>query len=884
MAFSNKATQLKNDFQFDRERFINELLSLGIPSITPKLAKKICKEVEIYLEGLNSTKITPELISDIVKFKLEELGVLPLQKPKSNIAPLPPKPLRKTKKVEKSFAQEVLAELNHSETANAINTDTSSEETTHQETAPIKVSHLWDDETVFDEDPTKVSLSEPLITETVEETTVITTTSSITPTEIDEEILPPKNKIALGEKASLLFKQFFLKPDFTIEKLFANLAQNIAHIDSQYGSKQEAKLLEIQYYNLLASGEFLPHPMLWSETSKKPFHPYLWLYFSGNPEEAMAAIPHLADNIHATSTLTIHLALDPHVDDTFSNQMDWLKVFDACVAAYQGIKYKLVNKESSQIRVVINVEHPEIELILKKLTQSQYANIQIVLALGDLFLQSVAADTFYALKHPLSSKNIKLLSARFIHEQILQLILQGKIHAIHFPGHELPGFNFEENVAQFHQCYFNAMQVGAINLMKVVEHHEVAWSKLKRIVHGAIQFLDNAIDLCSAGAHGEKDKPAQDRYLALTPIGLADMLIELAIPFGSERAQELIEELYDFIRMEALEASRNLASARGAYASWEIDPKSKAMRNKGIIALVQEPLWQEILQVQPNSLPLQTLTMRESSESGEELYSIYPPLAKACYQQGLLNPKLATTLPKSNSIQNMDELSEEIRELFITQADLSPLELTEMLTWMMKDCDYNLNLKIVLSQNLDSEALRKILAKAYQEKLNFLAFNIQETKVDLADFTDEEDVTEIASLSTTAMTSELAPSPELEVLVDLMAPTEPSLYVAPTPYTRPQMMDGKTFQFSQNGTELYVTANYQENTLKEIFIHTNRDQQLAPKAMITLNMMINLLLSVGYTKEELTTKLHMLDWSNTELDAQLCPLLLASLESVILNS
>lgn len=59
--------------------------------------------------------------------------------------------------------------------------------------------------------------------------------------------------------------------------------------------------------------------------------------------------------------------------------------------------------------------------------------------------------------------------------------------------------------------------------------------------------------------------------------GLADLFIQMRIPFESERAQELNKQIFETIYYGALEASCELAQIHGTYDSYEGSPASKGV-------------------------------------------------------------------------------------------------------------------------------------------------------------------------------------------------------------------------------------------------------------------------------------------------------------------
>src|SRR4030095_14667769 len=83
-------TSLKKEFEserlsketsprFDRNRLAHELLSLGNPKITSTIARLIAQEVEDELESAPLPPLSAELISDMVRRKLEELGLIEMR-------------------------------------------------------------------------------------------------------------------------------------------------------------------------------------------------------------------------------------------------------------------------------------------------------------------------------------------------------------------------------------------------------------------------------------------------------------------------------------------------------------------------------------------------------------------------------------------------------------------------------------------------------------------------------------------------------------------------------------------------------------------------------------------------------------------------------------
>lgn len=97
------------------------------------------------------------------------------------------------------------------------------------------------------------------------------------------------------------------------------------------------------------------------------------------------------------------------------------------------------------------------------------------------------------------------------------------------------------------------------------ETGDVDWWMLQQTIHDAVRFADNVIDYTPY--HLEENRKVQlgQRRIGLGTMGLADLLIDLKIRYGSDECIEFLDRLYGFIKNEAYRASALLARDRGAF-------------------------------------------------------------------------------------------------------------------------------------------------------------------------------------------------------------------------------------------------------------------------------------------------------------------------------
>lgn len=112
-----------------------------------------------------------------------------------------------------------------------------------------------------------------------------------------------------------------------------------------------------------------------------------------------------------------------------------------------------------------------------------------------------------------------------------------------------------------------ACNLGSINLslIKNSEKKEIDWEKLRRVVHLAVRFLDDVVEV-NPYPLPEIDRACKlNRRIGLGVMGWADLLFRLEIPYDSLAAVKLAQKLMKFIQKEAHLTSQKLASERGPF-------------------------------------------------------------------------------------------------------------------------------------------------------------------------------------------------------------------------------------------------------------------------------------------------------------------------------
>jgi ribonucleoside-diphosphate reductase alpha chain len=224
--------------------------------------------------------------------------------------------------------------------------------------------------------------------------------------------------------------------------------------------------------------------------------------------------------------------------------------------------------------------------------------------------------------------------------------------------------------------------LGSINLNKFVTDGEnperkVDYEKLEKVVKLATRFLDNVIDVNVFPVKQIEEMTRANRKIGLGVMGFADMLVLLGIPYNSEAALKVAEDVMKFINEKARETSVELGKEKGSFPNFEKSVwfrKSEAMRNATVTTIAPTGSIGVIAGCSTGIEPLFAICYRrELSETlGRSLVEINPLFETIAIRDEFYTEDLIKNLARKTSIQDINEVPENIRRIFVTAHDISP--------------------------------------------------------------------------------------------------------------------------------------------------------------------------------------------------------------------
>ena len=168
------------------------------------------------------------------------------------------------------------------------------------------------------------------------------------------------------------------------------------------------------------------------------------------------------------------------------------------------------------------------------------------------------------------------------------------------------------------------------------------------------------------------------RRIGLGVMGFADMLLQMGIPYNSEKALEIAEHVMGFIHDVTHKASAALADQRGCFPAWDgsiynTDGESQPMRNSAPTTIAPTGTISIIAGCSSGIEPLFALSYVRNVMDNDRLVEGNPFFEAVAKHEGFYSNGLMEELAQTGSLHDMgDSVPDWARDLFITSHDVAP--------------------------------------------------------------------------------------------------------------------------------------------------------------------------------------------------------------------
>ena len=379
---------------------------------------------------------------------------------------------------------------------------------------------------------------------------------------------------------------------------------------------------------------------------------------------------------------------------------------------------------------------------------------------------------------------------------------------------------------------YEACNLGSINLKNMYNPNtnNVDWDKLTETVREAVHFLDNVIDV-NKYPIPEIDKMTREtRKIGLGVMGFADLLLLMGIPYNSERALDLAEEIMSTIEDIGHDTSNAIATVKGTYPAYEHRKgMNTAQRNATVTTIAPTGSLSIIANCSSGIEPIFAYAFYRNVVD-TKLVEANEILIAKLKSAGVYSDALMDKIIEQGTLAHIEEIPKEIRDVFVCAHDITPEWHIRMQAVFQKYTDNAVSKTVNFPNSATKEDVRKAYDLAY-------SLGCKGTTI-YRDGSRENQTLQIGK-------AEEKQEPVVEAVVE----DKPII-----PRDRPDQVTGFTRKVKIGCGNLYITINHDEKGICEVFTNTGRTGGCPSQSEATARL-VSVALRSGMDIEEIIRQL-----------------------------
>lgn len=510
-----------------------------------------------------------------------------------------------------------------------------------------------------------------------------------------------KKQVNLSVNAVKVLEKRYLKRDEegnlleTPKDMFVRVAKNISSAEKNYSkSPEEAKQVEKNFFDIMSDLDFLPNSPTLMNAGKElqqlaacfvlPVGDSMEKIFEALKETALiqksgGGVGYSFSNIRPKNDVVLS------TKGVSSGPISFMTVFNA---ATDTIKQGGTRRGANM--GILRVDHPDIlEFITAKEDNSKLTNFNLSVGITESFMKAVENDEEYEVVNPRTKQVVARYKAREIFNKIIFQAWKNGDPGIVFldrlnKDNPTPHIGIIESTNPCGEqplLPYEACNLGSINLAHMVKEEDgkmtVDYEKLKDVVHTAVRFLDDVIDMSRYPLKKIEEMAKGNRKIGLGVMGWADMLIILGIPYNSEQALELAKEVMGFIKDESKIASRKLAEERGSFPNFKGSiydtPEGYPIRNATTTTIAPTGTLSIIANCSSGVEPIFAISFVKNVMDNEKLIEVNPYFEAAAKEAGFYSKELMEEIAEKGNIDDFEQIPSSTKRIFVTAHEITPV-------------------------------------------------------------------------------------------------------------------------------------------------------------------------------------------------------------------
>ncbi len=664
----------------------------------------------------------------------------------------------------------------------------------------------------------------------------------------------------ISKNAAAVLERRYLMKDETgkniesVAGMFRRVANAIAAADTHFDSNADTKAAADTFYRIMTNLEFLPNSPTLMNAGRDlgQLSACFVLPVADSMEDIFSAIKQAA-LIHKSgggtgfsfSRLRPSGSTVRTTGGVASGPISFMKVFNmATEAVKQGGTRRGANMG------ILRVDHPDIlQFIDCKIASNEINNFNISVGVTEAFMEAVYQGEMYDLIDPKSKIAVGSLDAGQVFDKIVHNAWQNGEPGIIFLDRlnrdnpvptqgEIESTNpcGEQPLLPYESC-----NLGSINLVamaqKTAQGYHLDYEHLAQVIKDAVHFLDNVIEVNRYPLPEIEQVTNQTRKIGLGIMGFADLLLLLGIPYNSDEAVMLAEHIMAFITKEGRAASAALAKTRGAFPLFQLStyPQETPLRNATVTTIAPTGTLSIIAGCSSGIEPVFAYVFIRNIMDNTEMIEVNPILKQVLEERGLYSDDLMKQIAREGTLAHIEAIPTDIRRIFVCSHDINPIYHIKMQAAFQKYTDNAVSKTVNFPQSATEEDVREVFRLAYE--LDCKGVTIYR------DGSRDNQVLNIGDIKHN----------EAEI---------PAAYGHITARPRPEVVCGVTERMKTGCGNLYVTVNYDDQGICEVFTSTGKAGG-CPSQSEAMARLISIALRSGISLEEILEQLRGIRCSST---------------------
>lgn len=519
-------------------------------------------------------------------------------------------------------------------------------------------------------------------------------------------------------------------------ELFRRVAKAVSKAELNWNKEINLKLWEDTFYNMMSNLFFLPNsPTLMNAGSNNQQLSACFVLPIFDSMKSIHDTYEHAKSIQITgggigfnfSKISPKNHFAYSLSKHLSGPLSVIEDFDSLTN-----KVKISGKRRGANMAILDINHPDIEEFIDvKKKDGALSNFNLSIAITDEFMQAVAQNDDWELIHPNYKYVVKKLNAKTLWNKIINAAWATGDPGVLFvdtinnnnPTIKLGQINATNPCGEVPLLPYESCNLGSLNLVKFLKlnkrFNEINWKKLEETIKYAVRFLDNVIEINQYITPEIEKVSLGNRKIGLGVMGWADLLILLEIPYDSDKAVLLGEQLMQFIQEKAMEASIELAKIRGVFPNWDksIYAPNTPIRNATRTSIAPTGSISIIANTSSSIEPLFALAYEQRNILDEKSFTtVNESFLETLKKNNIYSENILNHIYANGTVSGLHEIPLSIKNLYKTAIEIEPEWHLKHLLAFQKHIENGVSKTINLAEHATIQEVAAIYNTAYAWK------------------------------------------------------------------------------------------------------------------------------------------------------------------------